>query len=87
MYEKMRVKYLYINLKYPMYVKLQGMLIVALIIAALPCFLYLKDSPVWMLKNAWWLCLTLAFLEIVEALVAIGKAKRDFNSQDGNNIA
>lgn len=79
MYEDMRVKYLFINLRYPVYVKLQGMLIVTLIIAALTCFLYLKDSPLWMLKNVWWFLLIMAALEILEALLAIGKAKRAYN--------
>ena len=85
MYEEMRVKYLFINLRYPVYVKLQGMLIAALVIGALPCFLYLKDSPIWMLKNVWWFLLILAGLEILEAFLAIGKAKRDFHRQDAND--
>jgi len=87
MYEDMRVKYLFINLRYPVYVKFQGMLIVALVIAALPCFLYLKDNPIWMLKNLWLFCLVLAGLEILEAWLAIGKAKRDFHRRDGNDTA
>ncbi|MBC8372576.1 MAG: hypothetical protein ISS69_08935 [Phycisphaerae bacterium] len=87
MYEEMRVKYLFINLKYSAYVKLQGILIAVWTIAALPCFLYLKDSSIWMLKHVWWLCLVVALLEGVEAFLAIGKAKRDFHRPAGNDTA
>ncbi|MCP4375911.1 MAG: hypothetical protein GY794_07030 [bacterium] len=81
MYEEMRVKYLGLNLKYSTYLKLQGLLVVLCIIAALPCFLYLKDHSRWILRNAWWCCLVVAFLEVVESVVAITKAKKDFNRQ------
>ena len=87
MYKDMRVKYLFINMRYPVYVKCQGMLIAVLIIAVLPSFFYLKDSPIWMLKNLWWFCLVLAGLEILETLLAIGKTKRDFHRRDANDTA
>jgi len=87
MYKDMRVKYLFINMRYPVYVKFQGMLIVALVIAALPSFLYFKDSPNWMLKNVWWVLLIMVGLEIVETFLAIGKAKRDFHRPDANDTA
>ena len=87
MYEEMRVKYFILNLKYPAYINLQVVLVVAWIIGALLCFFFARDSQIWLLKNGWWLCPLVAFLEVVESFVAINKAKKDFNNQTRNNIA
>ena len=80
MYEDMRVKYLFINMRYPAYIKLQVILVVSLVIASLLCFLFARDSQIWLLKNAWWLCLIVAVGEIVETFMAIGKAKKKFHA-------
>ena len=82
MYEEMRVKYLFVNMKYPLYLKLQGLLIVSLIIAAAACYFLIGDSSIWVVKDAWLICLILAGLEVFEAAVAIGKAKKNFNPQN-----
>ena len=82
MYEEMRVKYLFVNMKYPLYLKLQGLLIVALVIGAAACYFLIKDSSQWIVKNAWWICLVAAGLEVLEAAAAIGKAKKDFHPQE-----
>ncbi|MDP7287742.1 MAG: hypothetical protein QGH94_07095 [Phycisphaerae bacterium] len=81
MYEDMRVKYLLVNMKYRRYLKWQVGLIAVLLIAALPFFLYTRDSSNWMLKNAWWLCLVLAVLEVFEGIVAVSRAKKAYNPQ------
>ena len=78
MYDEMRVKYLFINLKYPAYVRLQIVLVVALIIGAVLCFLFTRDSSVWALKNGWWLCPVGALFEVGESLFAVKKAKKNF---------
>jgi len=87
MYEEMRLKYLFINLKYSAYIKLQVILVVALIIGALLCLFFARDSQIWLLKNGGWLCPIVALLEVGESFWAINKAKKDFNSQTRNNIA
>lgn len=85
MSDEMRVKYLFINLKYPAYVKLQMVIVAGWFIGALLCFLYAKDSPIWVLKNSWWLCVVIALLEVGESFLAIGKAKRDFRIANENS--
>ena len=82
MYEEMRVKYLFVNMKYPLYLKLQGLLIVSLVIAAAACYFLIKDSSIWVVKDAWLICLVLAAFEVFEAAVAIGKAKKNFRPQN-----
>ena len=76
MYEDMRVKYLFLNLSYPAYVKLQTVLVAIWVIAAAVLFLLARDSSIWLLENGWWLCLAIGILEALESVVAIGKAKR-----------
>jgi len=72
----MRVKYMFVDLKYSAYIKLQTALITAFIIGSVLCFLYTQDSPTWYLKNGWWLCLLVAGLEFIESLIAVHKAKK-----------
>ena len=85
MSDEMRVKYPFMSLKYSTYVKIQATLILSLIVGALLLFLYGRDSSVWLMKNGWWMCAILALLEVVESLVAIGKAKKDFAKRNTNN--
>ena len=87
MYEQMRVKYLFLDLEYPAYIKLQAVLAVAWIIGALLSFFFGRDSQMWLLQNGWWFGPIVAFLEVVEAFVAVNKAKKDFNSQSRYNPA
>ena len=56
MYDEMRVKYLFVNLKYQSYLRLQVFLVVFLFIAAIICYIYLRDSSDLIYRNAWWLC-------------------------------
>ncbi|MFB3109000.1 MAG: hypothetical protein ACE1ZE_06470 [Candidatus Binatia bacterium] len=79
MYEKMRVKYLFVNLEYPTYIKLQAVLAVAWMMGGLLSFLYGRDSQMWLLQNGWWFGPCVALLEVIEAFVAVNKAKREFN--------
>jgi len=78
MYDEMEVKYLFINLKYPAYVKLQIVLVIAWITVAFLLFLYARDSSVWLFRNGWWICPIIAVCEVGESLVAIKKAKEGF---------
>ncbi len=81
MYEGMRVKYLFINLKYPAYVKLQSICVLALLIGAVLCYLFTRDSQFWLLRNGWWIGIVGALAEIVESLVAINAAKYIYRRQ------
>jgi len=83
----MRVKYLFINMKYPLYVKLQGLLIVTLFAAAAACFVFLRDSATPVVKYAWALCLLVGLLEIVEMAVAIAKAKKAFHRESSSGAS
>jgi len=87
MYENMRVKYLFVDLEYPAYIKLQVVLAVAWMIGALLSFLFGRDSQMWLLQNGWWFGPIVAFLEVVEAFMAVNKAKKLFNSPSRYNPA
>lgn len=76
----MRVKYLFIDLKYPAYIKLQIFLVVGWLLGAVLCFMFAKESAGWFVKNGWWLCLTIAVLESFESIGAIYKAKENYNA-------
>ena len=78
MYEAMQVKVLFFNFKYPAYVKLQVALVVGLLIGSALFYQFARGSDVWLLNNGWWLCLVLGGLEVLESLVAISKAKKDY---------
>jgi hypothetical protein len=80
MYDEMRVKYLFINLKYPAYVKLQAAIVLGWLIVSGLLFVFARDSNFWLLENAWWLCLVIAVGEVIESLVAVAKAKKDYAS-------
>lgn len=76
-YQDMRVKYLFVDLRYPAYLRLQiGLFIawIALGIALIP----FRDSQVWLLANAWWLCPVIAVGEALESVVAITAAKKKY---------
>ena len=80
MYEDMRVKYLYINRKYPAYLKSQVALVIGWLIGSGLFCLFAGTSDMWLLKNAWWLCLVVGGLEVLETLGAIRKAKKDYRA-------
>ncbi len=84
MYEGLRVKYFLINLKYPVYVKMQAVLIIGWIVGSILFYLFAPTSDIWLLEwlleNSWWLCLVVGGLEVVESLVAISKAKKDYRA-------
>lgn len=82
MYEDLSVKYLFINLKYPTYVKLQTALIIGWLIAATLFYIFASESSVWILRNAWWICLAIGLLEILESQFAIRKAKSSYHAKD-----
>ena len=55
MYEEVRVKYLFIDLLYPKYLRLQGVIVGLLVIASVSCFLFLRESEFWLWRNAGWI--------------------------------
>lgn len=80
MYKDMRVKYLFVNLKYPAYVKLQVALVVGWFVAGGVLFFFARDSGIWLLANGWWLCPVIAVAEVAESMAAVAKAKKDYVS-------
>ena len=76
MYEDIRVKYLFVDLKYAAYIKLQGALVIGFLIASALFYQFARGSESGLWSNGWWLCLVLGALEAVEARMAIGKAKK-----------
>ncbi|WP_441004573.1 hypothetical protein [Pseudocolwellia agarivorans] len=78
MYQNMSIKYLFINLKYPSYVKLQVILFTFWVIASPISYVLLKESSISLLHNAWWVCLCIALAEAFESFLAIKKAKKGY---------
>ncbi len=79
MYENTQVKYLFVNLKYPAYVKLQAAQVIGWLIGSALCYQFARGSDVWFLNNGWWLCLAIGGLEVLETLAATSKAKKDYS--------
>ena len=80
MYEEMRIKYYFVDMKYSLYIQFQGAFVIALLIGAILCFFLTQDSDNWFLKNGWWLLSIFALLEVGEAYIAIKKSKKEFNA-------
>ncbi len=78
MYEDMQVKILFIELKYPAYVKLQVALVIGLLIGSALFYQFARGSEDWLLNNGWWLCLVIGGMEVLEARIAISKAKKNY---------
>ena len=77
MYEGMRIRYLFIDLSYSAYRKLQIGLVIGWLIGSGLFYLLANSSDQWILANAWWICLAIGILEAGESVVAIGKAKKN----------
>lgn len=76
MYDNLRIRYLFFNLRYPTYVVVQGAVIAAWAVAAVLFYLFGRGSDVWLWDNAWWICILAGALEIVESRIALARAKR-----------
>jgi len=87
MNEEMRIKYLFVDMKYSSYIKLQGTFIIALLIGAMLSFFLAQDSETWFFKNSFWLLPIVAVLEMGEAYIAIKKSKKEFNAQQSTDTA
>lgn len=79
-YDDMRVKYLFLNLPYPSYLKLQIALFICWIVAGL-ALLAFRGHDHWLLANAWWICLVAAVGEAGEAYFAIKHAKKKYDAE------
>ena len=87
MNEEMRIKYLFVDMKYSLYIQFQGSFVIALLIGAILCFFLTQDSDNWFLKNGWWLLSVFAVLEAGEAYIAIKKSKKEFNAEQSTDNA
>jgi len=81
MNEEMRIKYLFVDMKYSLYIQLQGAFVIALLIGAILSFFLAQDSEIWFFKNSFWILPIFALLEMGEAYIAIKKSKKEFNAQ------
>jgi len=79
-FEAMRVKYMFMDLRYPTYLKLQISLVVVGAVLAAVLFPYRGDAN-WLLGNGWWLCLVAVVGEVLESVVAISVAKKKYRGQ------
>lgn len=74
--DDLRVKYPFISIRYRDYIRLQGAIIAALLVASALFFVFARDHGFWLLAHAWWVCLMAAGLEVLESLVAVRRAQR-----------
>lgn len=87
MYEEMNVKYLIVNLKYSAYIKLQIALIFTCLVGAVLCYQFARGGDTWFFKNSWWLFIVAGILEAVESLIAIKKAKNDYDANMKQSVS
>ena len=78
MSEEMRVKYLFVDLKYSTYVKLCAVITICWLLLGGFFFVYTQDSSIWFLKNGWWLSPVVALVGVIESILAISKAKKEY---------
>lgn len=87
MNEEMRIKYLFVDMKYSLYVKIQGTFVITLLIGAILSFFLAQNSEIWFFKNSFWLLPIFAVLEAGEAYIAIKKSKKEFNAEQSTDNA
>ncbi|GEM_PF-6005454 len=69
-----RIRYLFINLGYANYWRLQLAVIGVLLLAAPVLFMARDASGFWLFEEAWWICLLAAVLEAAETWLAMRRA-------------
>jgi len=75
MAEELRVKYLFVNLRYRNYVRLQAGIVVTWIVLAVIAYVARSGSPSPLWSNAWLVGVIAAVAEGVESKLAVDKAK------------
>ncbi|ODS22913.1 hypothetical protein AB835_11720 [Candidatus Endobugula sertula] len=78
MSEQMRIKFLFIDMPYAAYIKMQSLFVVLFLIAVALLYYYGSSSDDWLYRNGWWLCLVVAIAEIIETVFSINKAKKEW---------
>lgn len=74
--DELRVRYPFFSMRYRRYIRVQAVIIGALLVAAAALFIEARHHPLWWLAHAWWICLVAAGLEVVETWLALRHAKR-----------
>lgn len=70
-----RIRYPFFSLRYHAFIRLQGIIIGALLIAAAAFFVEARDHHFWWYANAWWMLLIVAVLEGVESWLLLRRAR------------
>jgi lysylphosphatidylglycerol synthetase-like protein (DUF2156 family) len=73
--EETRVRYPFFSLRYRNFIRLQGAIIGALLVAAAAFFVEARTHSFWWFANAWWILLVVAALEGVESWLLLHRAR------------
>lgn len=71
-----KIKYLFVNLRYSQYMKIQAVAFALCILGAVFFYLYLAESKSTPLRYLWVVALLGALVEVIEAILAIRRAKK-----------
>ncbi len=75
--EESSVKFLFVSFSYSSFIKLQVFLIISSLIVAGLFYYYGRLSDYWWLRNAWWLCILVAIVEVFESILVIRNVKKN----------
>lgn len=75
MADEIRVRYPFLSLRYRNFIRLQGVIIGALVVAAGVLFTEARGHPFWLLAHGWWILLLVAALEVGESWLLIRRAR------------
>ena len=73
--DETRIRYPFFSLRYRNFVRLQAIIIGALLIAAAAFFVEARNHSFWWFANAWWILLIVAALEGVESWLLLRRAR------------
>ncbi len=85
--DDLRIRYPFVSLRYRNFIRLQGVIIGALVVAAGVLFTEASGHPFWLLANGWWILLLVAVLEVGESWLLIRRGRIRAGQSDSGDQA
>mgnify|MGYP000279383733 CR=1 FL=1 len=80
--DELRIRYPFFSLRYRTFVRVQVIIIGALLVAAAAFLIEARDHSFWWFANAWWILLVVAALEGVESWLLLRRARMNFSEPE-----
>ena len=81
MSDEVRVRYLFVNMKLSKYIAISAITVAATTAGAVVTYLTLRNSPLWPLTKIWMVLASAVPCLILEAWIAVRRAKREAGQQ------